>query len=97
MNPNYDRIAALKTALGNMHPQTARDILEAFSAIGENLTSLVEWLGCEANGAKGEPAAALKEELTIAEEALEVLCESSLPVILQEQAVAEQATTPTQG
>lgn len=92
MNLNYDRIAAIKTALGNMHPSSARDILESFSEACGNLTELIESLQCESCGVRGEPATALQEELTLAEEALNILCESVLPVLLLQQQNASPAS-----
>jgi hypothetical protein len=39
---------------------------------------------------RGEPATAIQEELNLAEEALNILCESALPVII----LQERATNP---
>ena len=90
MNLNYDRLAAIKTALDNMQPGSARDILATFNSSCGSLTRLIETLECEGCGVRGEPATAIQEELNLAEEALNLLCESALPVIILE----ERATNP---
>lgn len=90
MNLNYDRLAAIKTALANMQPGSARDVLATFNDACGSLTRLVETLQCEGCGVRGEPATAIQEELNLAEEALDILCESALPVII----LQERATNP---
>jgi len=90
MNLNYDRLAAIKTALANMQPGSARDVLATFNDACGSLTRLVEPLQCEGCGVRGEPATAIQEELNRAEEALNILCESALPVII----LQERATNP---
>ena len=85
MNLNYDRLAAIKTALDNMQPGSARDILATFNSACGSLTRLIETLECEGCGVRGEPATAIQEELNLAEEALNLLCESALPVIILEE------------
>lgn len=53
MNLNYDRLAAIKTALDNMQPGSARDILATFNSACGSLTRLIETLECEGCGVRG--------------------------------------------
>jgi hypothetical protein len=93
MNLNYDRLAAIKTALGNMQPGSARDILATFNDACGSLTRLIETLQCEGCGVRGEPATAIQEELNLAEEALDILCESALPVLILQDRAANPQTS----
>jgi hypothetical protein len=91
MNQNYDRLESIKTALGNMKPGAARDILSTFNDTCGLLTRLVESLQCEGTRVKGDAATALSAELSLAEEALNVLYGSALP----EMILNERATNPS--